>query len=82
MHPQKKDLERKLIARGRKHFELCFGKTGDSAARGKGCHKTYVGPFWKLPESDNRAFYSNQDRTNVGFHAKPHSQVRLHISTN
>ncbi|KAJ4299338.1 hypothetical protein N0V90_004583 [Kalmusia sp. IMI 367209] len=74
MHPQKVELEKELISRGKKHVELCFGKNNDSLTRGKGCHRSYIGPFWKFPELEANNWYNDVDRGNVNFHSKPNKQ--------
>ena len=76
MHPQKDDIERKLVARGKRHVDLCFGEKNDSIARGEGCHRTYTGPFWVLPEVSKRHYNYEPDAGNINFHAKPNKQVR------
>jgi hypothetical protein len=79
MHPDKEEVEKNLVARGRRHQDLCFGPKDDSITRGQGCHRNYVGPFWKIPEADGRAYYNDPDRGNVSFHSKPNRQVGLTI---
>ena len=77
MHPDEERVTKELIMRGRKHQELCFGHAEDSRLRRQGCHRNYVGPFWKIPENESRSYYDDPDRGNVSFHSKPNRQVRL-----
>lgn len=74
MHPRSAEIERLLISRGRKYVDLCFGLANDKNTRGKGCHRAYTGPFWKLAEISNSNYYE-PDAGNVDFHSKPSSQV-------
>lgn len=72
MHPDQEDIRKRLIERGRRHQELCYGQNDGN---GQGYHGHYVGPFWKFPELvDN--YREDPDRNNVSFHAKPNRQVR------
>lgn len=75
MYPQKEELERTLVERGKKHVDLCLGGNNDSIVHGKGCHRTYTGPFWILPEPSTRSYGYEPDAGNVNFHAKPNRQV-------
>lgn len=62
LHPQKEELQKELIARGKQYVDLCTQNTTATTERGKGTHCSYSGPFW---------IYSQ----NVEFHRKPNRQV-------
>ncbi|KAH8900762.1 P-loop containing nucleoside triphosphate hydrolase protein [Thozetella sp. PMI_491] len=48
-HPQKEEVKKALIERGKRYVELCLDESQENKARA-GYHCSYTGPFWCIKE--------------------------------
>jgi hypothetical protein len=74
LHPQKEELRQKLVKRGKKYVELCIGDSLQTTCAGQGCHRTYSGPFWEIPD-EQTYFRSQSNPIGVSFFKKPTREV-------
>jgi hypothetical protein len=74
LHPQKEELRQKLVERGKKYVELCVGDSLQTTCAGQGCHRSYSGPFWEIP--DEQTYFRGQSNpVGVSFFKKPTREV-------
>jgi hypothetical protein len=74
LHPQKEELRQNLVERGKKYVELCVGDSLQTTRAGQGCHRTYSGPFWEIPD-DQPNWRSQNNPVGVSFFKKPTREV-------
>jgi hypothetical protein len=74
LHPQKEELRHNLVERGKKYVELCVGDSLQTTRAGQGCHRTYSGPFWEIPD-DQPNWRSQNNPVGISFFKKPTREV-------